>query len=195
MNINLVVEDFIQEYALMKVLQNTSQAYEPGLIFGKKGNDFIRQNLRKFNQASRTTPYLIVTDLDATDCAPTLINEWIDFPENPNFIFRIAVREAETWLLGDRNNFASFLGVPLVRIPQNPETISNPKEFIIALARKSSKRKIREDLIPQGTASRGRNYNSCLGEYITEYWDINLAKQNCDSLQRMIDRLNAFRKI
>ena len=37
MNINLVVEDFIQEYALMKVLQNTSQAYEPGLIFGKKG--------------------------------------------------------------------------------------------------------------------------------------------------------------
>lgn len=192
MYINLVVEDNVHEFILRKVLETNPDKYILNDVFGKRGNNYIKQKLSSFNQASKFTPYLVLTDLDAINCPPELIQSWINFQKSPNLIFRIAVKEAEAWLLGDKQNFSSFLGISANRINDNPESIPQPKEHIVQLARDSRKRKIREDLIPQGTAIVGRNYNSCLGEFIFNYWDVNAASQKCNSLKRLIKRLKNF---
>ena len=193
MYINLLIEDSVHEFTLRKVLEKFKRKYEVHSVFGKRGNNYIRQKLHAFNNASKVIPYLVLTDLDRVECPPELIQNWITFPKHPNLIFRIAVMEAEAWLIGDRENFASFFGINVNRINRNPESIQNPKEYIIQLARQSRKRRIREDLVPEGRATVGRNYNSCLGEFIFDYWNINMAAKNCNSLNRLLLHLKRFK--
>jgi len=46
----------------------------------------------------------------------------------------------EAWLLADREGFAQFLGIRCNDVAANPEAVSNPKQKVIELARKSKKR-------------------------------------------------------
>jgi hypothetical protein len=137
-----------------------------------------------------------LTDLDRTECAPLKVQEWFDFPKNRNLIFRIAVREVESWLLADRRNFANFMGVPISRIPELPEDIPDPKALLFDLARHSNKKIIKEDIPPESGsgASDGKNYNGRLIEFVTDNWDIDNAKVSsvCKSLTSAI---TAFRNI
>lgn len=190
--INLLIEDELHLNVLTRVLSSFNQKYEVNRIFGKKGKNFIKDNLRAYNQASSISPYLVLVDLDNAECPLIIINGWLNFTKSDNFLFRIAVREAEAWLISDRDNFASFIGVSRDRIDLYPENIPEPKEYIINLARKSRKRKIKEDLVPEGKASVGRNYNTCLADFVLNYWDINKAMTNSKSLEHLMKALNNF---
>ncbi|MFQ5630810.1 MAG: hypothetical protein ACE5I1_18720 [bacterium] len=191
--INLVIEDEVQLNILKRVLAYSNQPFVINSTLGLRGNDYIKRNLHAFNHAARFIPCLVLTDLDRTECAPLLVREWINFKRNPNLIFRIAVREAESWLLADRNNFASFLGVSHAKMERNTESIDNPKEYIVRIARKSRKRRIREALVPFGTATVGPNYNFALTEFILNKWKIEKAIENSQSLSRAIKSLNNFK--
>ena len=190
--INLLIEDELHLNVLTRVLSSFHQKYVINRIFGKKGKNFIKDNLRAYNQAASISPYLVLTDLDNAECPLIVINSWLNFTKSDNFLFRIAVREAEAWLISDRNNFASFMGVSRDRIDLNPENIPEPKEYIINLARKSRKRKIKEDLVPEGRASVGRNYNTCLSDFVLNHWDIKKAQMTSKSLERLVKALNSF---
>ncbi len=190
--INLLIEDELHLNVLTRVLSSFHQKYVINRIFGKKGKNFIKDNLRAYNQAASISPYLVLTDLDNAECPLIVINSWLNFTKSDNFLFRIAVREAEAWLISDRNNFASFMGVSRDRIDLNPENIPEPKEYIINLARKSRKRKIKEDLVPEGRASVGRNYNTCLSDFVLNHWDIKKAQMTSKSLERLVRALNRF---
>ncbi|NIA30870.1 MAG: hypothetical protein GWP06_13270 [Actinobacteria bacterium] len=150
MYINLVVEDDVHSNILKKVLHYCDLELEIVHSFGFKGNAYIKKNLPAFNQAARINPYLVLTDLDRYECPPLLLKDWIHFKVHSNLIFRIAVREAEAWLIADRKNLAFFLGVSEARIERNPEEIANPKEYLVNLAKRSRKRHIREDIVPRG---------------------------------------------
>lgn len=193
--INLLIEDEVHLHVLSKILDSSIKDFQINRIFGKRGNTYIKEKLSSFNQAAKFTPYLVLTDLDQIDCAPKLFDEWIKFKRHNNLIFRIAVREAEAWLLADRENFASFLGISTNRIEGYPESILNPKEYILQLATKSKKRNIKEDLIPKGDAIIGRNYNTCLADFIINYWDIENAMQQSKSLNKIMNALNNFKVI
>lgn len=190
--INLLIEDELHLNVLTRVLSSFHQKYVINRIFGKKGKNFIKDNLRAYNQAASISPYLVLTDLDNAECPLIVINSWLNFTKSDNFLFRIAVREAEAWLISDRNNFASFMGVSRDRIDLNPENIPEPKEYIINLARKSRKRKIKEDLVPEGRASVGRDYNTCLSDFVLNHWDIKKAQMTSKSLERLVRALNRF---
>lgn len=191
-HINLVVEDELHLNILTKSLYCTSQKFIVNRVFGRRGKDYIKQNLRAYNQAAKLTPYLVLTDLDSADCPLIVINAWLSFLKAGNLIFRIAVREAEAWLLSDRNNFAVFMGISKNLIDPNPESIADPKQYIINLARRSRKRNVREDLVPEGRATVGRNYNTCLADFIFNHWDIEEAKNYSKSLSGLINALNGF---
>lgn len=193
--INLLIEDEVHLHVLSKILDHSIKTFEVHRIFGMKGNNYIKKNLSSYNQAAKITPYLVLTDLDQLECPPILIHNWINFKRHNNLIFRIAVREAETWLLADRENFASFLGISTNRIERYPESILNPKEYILNIATKSKKRNIKEDLIPKGDAIIGRNYNTCLADFIINYWDIENAMQQSKSLNKLMNALNNFKVI
>ena len=53
------------------------------------------------------------------------------------------------WLLGDRSAISEFLGVPLSKVPTSPEQLADPKQVLINLARRSRKKAVRQDMVPE----------------------------------------------
>ncbi|OQY28497.1 MAG: hypothetical protein B6244_07030 [Candidatus Cloacimonetes bacterium 4572_55] len=192
--INLVVEDRLQEEALKKILGSILPKYHIPRVFCKNGRGYIKKKLESFNQASSITPYLVLTDLDRNPCAPDLIKKWVtDFALHPNLIFRVAVREVETWLLADRKNFANFLGVSKDKILREIESEKFPKQLIVRLAKKSKKRLIREKIVPRCKYVKvGPEYNSALVEFILTKWDYKVAAEASNSLSKLILSLRRF---
>jgi len=111
---------------------------------------------------------------------------------NPNLIFRIAVREIESWVLADRKAFALFLGIQHRLIPSRPDEIDNPKMKVIELANCSRKRYLREAIVPneKGTARLGPDYNGQMTYFVKNFWNIHEAMKNSNSLKRTYDAIN-----
>lgn len=137
----------------------------------------------------------MLTDLDNYDCPLRLIEDWLgqDKTANPNFIFRIAVREVEAWLMADRENLAHFLGIPLQYIPQESDSLIDAKATLINLAERSRKRELKSDLIPKkgSTAKQGSNYNGCLAQCL-QTWRLEKAMRVLPSLARAHHHLSQF---
>lgn len=130
---NIVIEDDLSEHVLIKILSVVGDYYlAPG--YQKNGAGYIDKNINGFNNGAKGTPFIVLRDLDNWPCAPQLISNLLTNRKNKYFIFRIVVKEIETWLLADKNNLANYLSVNSAIIPDNPETICDPKEFIVNIA-------------------------------------------------------------
>ena len=119
------------------------------------------------------------------------------FSKHPNLIFRIAVKEVEAWLLAHRRGFAKFAGISADIIPQKIESIENPKKLLVSLVEKSTKRDLREDIVPKpkSTATQGRNYNDRLILFVEKFWEPSLAMENSPSLKRALEAVAKFEAI
>jgi hypothetical protein len=191
--VNLAVEDLLSEFVLVKVLDALG-TYAVGARYSKNGFGYLKKNIRGFNRASKGTPFVVLTDLDAYPCSSALIAEWLPVPQHPNLLLRIAVREVESWVMAHRKEFARFMKVPLWRVPSEPDTIPNPKAAMIALARESRSRDIREDIVPPAGSTRkvGPNYNGRLGAFVARHWAPREAAEHSPSLARTWERLSVF---
>lgn len=189
--IQAVVEEILQESLLQKLIQVYRRDIVIKGISGKKGNDYIRRSLKGFNEASKFIPHIIITDLDRVKCAPILISEWAGFPIKSTLLFRIAVKTSDAWILADRKSFSQFFGVPLNKIPLDTETITEPKRFIINLA-KNSRKKFTKELIPVGNAIQGPGYNLHLQKFVFNHWNPEEAVRSNQSLRKAVERINAL---
>ena len=189
--IDLAVEDDLSEAVLRKILHDR---YVVGFCYKRGGCAYLKSKISGFNNASKGKPFLVLTDLDTAGCAPTLIKKWLPVPIHHNLLFRVAVREVESWVMADADRFAKFLSIPSTRVPTSVDRIDDPKEFLINLARRSRKRDIREDIVPAkgSTAKQGPNYNGCLISFIRELWQPQEAMQNSPSLERTIRAVESF---
>jgi hypothetical protein len=193
--IDLLVEDDLSEAVTRKVLACAAHPYAIGHAYGKSGFGYLKSRVLGFNQAARSTPYCLLTDLDRAECPPALIADWLGpVTRHPNLIFRVAVREVEAWLLAHREAFAAFAGIRTAHVPANVEEIDDPKRCLIDLVRQSRKRSLREDIVPPtpSTSRQGPNYNGRLALYVHLDWDPHVAKLHSSSLRRMIAALDAF---
>jgi len=192
--INLVCEDVVSEMVLRRLLSCSAVTYIVDRAYNGGGFGYIKKRINGFNNAAKAMPYLVLTDLDRHECPPVLIEEWLTTTKHPNLLFRVAVREVEAWLLGCRESFAGFLGVPPNRIPANVEEIPNPKEFVVNLARRSRKKHVRVDMAPApaSTAKVGPDYNGRLVYFVENLWDPTVAKENSPSLRKAIEALEVF---
>ena len=79
--------------------------------------------------------------------------------------------EVESWLMADQEAVAEFLSIPVKRIPLSTDSIPEPKEFFVSLARKSKKRRLRDELVPKPGAKIpvGYGYNTRLSEFVRDY--------------------------
>jgi hypothetical protein len=190
--INIAVEDKLSEAVIKKIIKTSKQPYIVGACFCRGGFGYLKKNVKGFNNASKASVFLLLTDLDTTECAPTLIRQWLTCPQNPNFLFRIAVKEIESWLLADRINFANFLGIPVQLIPLITDEINDPKRFILNLTTKSKNSSLRNGMIfsQKNTLKPGPNYNACLNTFIENFWDIHEAIHHSPSLKRTVDAIN-----
>jgi len=190
--INIAVEDKLSETVIRKVLQTSKHSYIVGACFCRGASGYLKKNIKGFNNASKATTFLLLTDLDTTECAPTLIRQWLTCPQNPNFLFRIAVKEIESWILADRISFANFLGIPVKRIPLITDEINDPKQFILNLADKSKKTSLRSGMIfrQKEVLRPGPDYNGCLISFIEKDWKISQAVLHSPSLKSTVDAID-----
>jgi len=168
--VNLAVEDILSESVLRKMLHEVRCDFDIGRCYRRSGSGYLKKNIRGFNHASKGMPFLVLTDLDRGECAPKLIAEWLAVPKHPNLIFRVAVREVESWLLADRHAFAKFLGIKVGLVPRNVDEVQDAKRFLIDLSRRSPSRNLREAIPPPpGTTGRqGPDYNGRLIAFVEE---------------------------
>ncbi len=167
--------------------------HTPGTCFGKKGFPKIQSKVRSFNQTSVSAFYLVLVDFMDTGlaCPAEVVSQWVPY-RRPNLLFRVVVRELESWLLADRENLADFLNVSFAKIPADPEKLNDPKLSLVNLARLSRSKSVREALVPEpgsATTRVGRLYTSEMTRFIEEYWDITNARSNSESLNKCCNRL------
>ena len=186
----MLVEGPLDEAAAAKIIQSTGQ--EPGDCYGKKGCAVIRDNFKKFNGAARVSPYLAMVDSMDTGlpCPPLIVTTWLP-QRNPQMLFRVVVRELESWLLADRESIADFLKISVVKVPLNPEILPDPKQQLVNLARKSRSKSIRDALVPAkgSTAQVGKLYTSEITNFILNYWNPTQARSASPSLDSCLTRL------
>ncbi len=190
--LNTVVEDDLGRAVLNRVFREFRSAIEPRSFVVAAGKSRIDNRLASYNRAARSLPHIVLRDLDHdSECAPELIPRLFPSGVSRYMLTCIAVREVEAWLLADRRNCARFLGVRMNDIPYNPEHLEDPKRMIIALARKSRSKDIRDAIPPRpgSTAAKGRGYNGELGRFIMTMWDIGEAAENAPSFARLVRKL------
>jgi len=194
--IHTLVEGLMDEAAancLIKVAGHT-----PGTCYGKKGYTKIQSKVQSFNKTSVGAIYLVLVDFMDTGlaCPADVVSQWVPH-RRPNLLFRIVVRELESWLLADKENLADFLNVSVAKIPTDPELVKDPKLALVNLARSSRSKSIREALVPDPgsvTAKEGRLYTSEMVRFIQERWDIANARSNSESLNKCCKRLEEMAK-
>lgn len=163
-------------------------------IYGRNGKNNLRERINGFNRAATHAPWFVLVDLDNEDqCAPPMRTIWL--PQASRYMcFRIAVREIESWLIADRERLAQFLRVPISRVPRNPESLPDPKQTMVNLARQSRRASIAADMVPRSGSGRiiGAAYTSRLIEFVqdpTVGWRPRIAARSAPSLARSINRL------
>jgi hypothetical protein len=191
--VTLVFEDDLSETVMTEILKQFPDKYEIYQSYSGNGFGYLKNNIKGFNQASVVNPHFMLTDLDNYECPMELRNDWISFELKPNFIFRIAVREVESWILADREGLSRFFNTSLINFPTNPDLETDPKNTLIQLAKRSKKRTIKEDIVPiNQNAKIGPNYNGCLSEFVFNFWNIENAILHSDSLRRAYEKLKDF---
>lgn len=161
-------------------------------VYGKRGKAHLESRISGYNSAAQTSPWLVLVDLDrpTVSCAPLLIARWLPRPAN-YMCLRVAVSSAESWLMGDHERFAAHLGISGSRLPDNPEAIDDPKQFVVNLARRSRKSRVREGVPPRDGSGRrvGPLYNVVMAEFVSDVWRPAAAANSADSLRRCLKRL------
>lgn len=187
--VTTAVEGLLDEAIAGRLLMEVG-AWTP-FVYGKMGKHALLSKLSGYNKAAQHAPWFVLVDLDNDfECAPPFRARHLARPSS-HMCFRVAVREAEAWLLADRERFSRFLGVSARRLPREPDDVSDAKRAVVELARHSSKRTIREEIVPRPGSglSEGPLYTSSLTAFVVETWRPSEASRASDSLRWAIHRL------
>lgn len=160
----------------------------------KGGWEAFWRDVPRYNAAARHSgPVLGLADLEDEPCPSGLMAKYLVHGRERAFVLRIAERMLESWLLADREALASFLHVPIKRIPEDPEGESNPKLALVNAARFSRRRTVMEDIVPEDGAAGivGRGYASRVGNFVRNVWQPLNAQARSQSLRRAIAAIRA----
>ncbi|MFJ4619917.1 hypothetical protein [Streptomyces sp. NPDC088812] len=185
----IAVEGISDEGAVRSILREFG--LDVNMVQGKGGKSALLKKLPAYNQAAKFMPWFVLVDMDTVDgCVVASVREWLPVPADL-MVFRVAVAEIESWLLADRDAIADFLGVSASKVPRNPDSLQDPKQEIINLARKSRRRDIREGLVPRPNSgtSVGPTYASDIRDFGLRLWRPRIAADESPSLARCLQRV------
>lgn len=193
----IAVEDLVAEALVRRIVAEVRADLVIAVPMRLGGRSAVERKLSDLNRTARSVPVFAMIDLDRPEpCPPDIIKQHFPGGLAPLMLFRVAVFEAESWVLADCAGVAELLAVPEHRIPARPDEEPDPKRTIVNLARKSRRKDIRDDLVPAegGTASVGPAFNARLSAFIAGEWSLQRAQERSPSLRRTVDRLaEAFR--
>jgi hypothetical protein len=148
-------------------------------------------------RASHQSPWIIQRDLDrSAACAPEFRSQLIQqLPPLLNLL--ITLRQTEAWFIADTQGIAEFLGVSTMSVPGDPEALADAKATLVALARRSRRKTLREDLVPSERSGRktGPLYADRVAEFIRDHWSIDRAiAGGATSLGKLVERIERFKR-
>lgn len=178
----IVGEDDVTRAILIRILAETGLPYSILREEPVRGGQVESVELiAKYNRLALSYPVILLTDLDNEDCPIAILNRHFKetSPKNEAFVFRIAVSEAEVWLMADRQGFSNFLGIDESFIPglkglnpRNPLNVElefpfKPSLYLMKTILPSSVRAdLKRQLTPIKGARKGPEYNSALLPFI-----------------------------
>lgn len=187
--ITIAAEGDVDAQVCERLIRLAGHEAGPAYVRGGKGN--LDSKLPAYNNAARYAHWLVLRDLDHdAGCAPELVQALL--PDPSDFMcLRVAVRSVEAWLMADRERISRYLGVPLNVVPLDPDMEEHPKTTMVNLARRSSKRNIREDMVPEPGHSRsvGPGYTARITEFAISLWRPSAASRSSRSLSSCIRAL------
>lgn len=166
--VHLAVEDELSEAVLRRMLHHSNRGYHVGTTYRRGGFGYLRRTVRGWNRAAVGIPFIVLTDLDQYACPGALIEEWLPEPRQSNLLFRVAVREVESWLIADAENLSKHLAVHRKWLPGHPDALPDPKAALVDAARRSRSSELRNRIVPRpgSTAKQGPDYNGCLVAFV-----------------------------
>ena len=170
--------------------------FRDGFPFVTGGCGAIEKRCGAFLKMAKAGIYTFtLTDLDDRECAASLIRDWFDIPNDDEvalpaeLIFRVAVREVESWLLADRAAWAKHVGISAGNFSTVPDDLDDPKQHLLNVVRRKGTRKIHREMLPEGTAHIGPRYNEVLCDFVEKTWSPERAAQHSPSLRRAMNAL------
>jgi hypothetical protein len=106
----------------------------------------------KLEMSRRGILNLILTDLDKYKCPPSLIRDWFDIKEASlpeKLVFRVAIREIESWILADVIKFSGYFEVSKDNFREKPDEIRDPKQYIFNVIRAKGTKNQRDAMLPR----------------------------------------------
>jgi hypothetical protein len=186
MDIIIATEDELSEQLIESMLDQSARSYHVHTRLRKQGFGYLKGKIVNLNKVAERIPVLLLTDLDQSECLVDLKREWLPIPQSPNLLFRIAVREVESWILADRSAFAHFLKISEAKVPRQPDRLADPKQTLLGLFKHSPRRTLREEVLPRShsTSVIGLGYNDILRHFVSQQWSTERAIINSPSLNR-----------
>jgi hypothetical protein len=195
-DITVATEDALSEAVAVALLRQSGREYRVWQRLRRNGFGYLKSKAHDFNQmASRGFSVLLLTDLDRQSCAPALQRDWLPGPISERLLFRVAVREVESWLIADPEGLADFLGIGRAKIPPEPDQLREAKGSLLSLVKNSRKRGLRSEILPApgSTAPVGLGYNLQWSRFVRDHWSAPRAAERSPSLKRAWVRILGFR--
>ena len=187
----LATEDALSEAVGQRIVEDAGSGLAVTQLLRRGGFGYLRSRMRNFCQIARHTPVLLLTDLDTEECPAALIEDWSRRDVIPKqLLFRVAVRQVESWLLADRDGMARLLKVSVRQLPSDPDALPDAKRSLLQLAQRAP-RAVREDLVAESgaVAMQGLGYNAVLSKFVRTSWAPSQAVRRSNSLARACMRL------
>lgn len=188
--IAIATEDPLSEAVALRLISDIPTPCFIQHKLGRTGNGYLRSRMGSWYQMAQQQVMLVLTDLDRANCLVEFRDQWLDGPPPANLLFRIAVREVESWVLADHVAMRALVGTKGV-LPLAPDELADPKQSLLKLA-KSAPKHIREDLLKtiDGNLAQGLGYNARLTAWVNSEWSPQRAAERSPSLARARSRLN-----
>ncbi|MBS0981462.1 hypothetical protein [Acetobacter thailandicus] len=187
MSVALATEDEISEAVGEKLILEYPVFADTSIMrLRKNGSGYLFRRMNSWRSMAHYQVMIVLTDLDQLACPLVLLNKWISGNQKlpQNLLLRIAVREIESWLLADHVALIKLFGKEAT-FPNNPDTLQDPKQHLLKLAKNAS-RSVKDDLVAQqGAVSiQGIGYNRRLVNWVKEEWCPKRAASLSPSLTR-----------
>jgi hypothetical protein len=195
MPVFIVGEDQLCAELAQAIVLQSGKAVEIQSALVANGCAPFKTMIEKMNNIARNVmPVFMLADADQAPCVVTQRNQWM--PTNPaqNFSLRLAVREAEAWILADHEGLSEFASFSAALMDRAPDELNDPKQELLRLIRRSKRRDLREEMLPKKGAKNlvGLGYNLHLTRFVREHWSADRASQRSPSLARSIPRVLAL---
>jgi Domain of unknown function (DUF4276) len=188
--IAVATEDELSEAIALRLISEVKHSLHVTHTLRRGGFGYLRSKMDSWCQMAEHQIMMVLTDLDRANCLVEFRDEWIaNRPLPARLVFRIAVREVESWVLADHEAMRELFG-ERGALPMEPDTLIDPKQTLLSFA-KGAPKSVRDDLIKKvdGRLQQGLGYNTRLSHWVNTVWSPERAAERSPSLARARVRL------